>query len=451
MRHYLPFIFLCLVPFVLTGQSGYDISKYKMQDITYHGLKFNLNGRGGYNHRGFNSTRITPGRFRGHYGNRYNDIELRLSYFRYKNTASQQSNTYISLTNEPSSTFGLNDPFISSGDWTSTSLYLKHENFNYKNGLLLYYGPILSSGISTQHIKNASKEDMTIKNRIIDVNIPIGIGLGRVEDVTDAWMAMRLASRLNQSGLLHKALSVKEMDGLSHQVSEIKRDRVYDFRLDRIFDITELDQYIRDNNWVNRYEAGYYTTLYDYYLYGTQSRRLSGTRTYMGVDWTLKRSFNENPRRFDYYNYYHSGIFIKHEQYRPVKLEHQLDFTFKSFIGKTDYPVIGKDKWYGYTSATLKWGYYPTTRTQFVTSIQGGIQYTKFTLASSPYAYQLLFKERILYYFSPRMALNFELLFGRKDSQYVPPSIQINPIFPTNLEPNKWGGEYKITFDYAFF
>ena len=445
---YLLFILILFYPGIDYAQSSiYDLNGYKMTDVRYSGLDFVLKGAGGKNTRAYSRRFIGSNNvFSVPY---FQEAEGQIFYFSYRNTRKRQTHQNISAFVAPFDYYKTTtDRFISS----RMNFYINNATFNYFGKSFLYTAPtgyFNAKNIQSKHLNEAPNNTKTLTS---SVGMPIGWGKGRVELVSYAWMAARMLKRFRYQGLLSKDLTMEDVRGLADVLSGIKLDRVYDRRLDLIGDIMELDTYIREKGWMNRYGVNYFTTLYDYYLYGIQSGRQAGSRWFVGLDWRWNQDWlkgQDNNR--NQYNYW--GAFFQYDKFKPLSLNRQLDYSLSSFIGKQSSNFNNvRSEVDGYSvnlEGQVAWSFYPTTRTQYQLRLQSGLQYS-LNGGENPFVYEFLARGSMYYYFSHRMAFSASAFAGRSDNKFVNRRIT-NDRIGISLSDQTFTAGYKFGFVYSLF
>ena len=91
----------------------------------------------------------------------------------------------------------------------------------------------------------------------------LGLGFGRIEDVTDARQAIYMLEALHKNGVLSRQLSNEEVVALAQKISSEKNKRFFDSRLHKIDEISAVDSFFVASKALSKNDASYFTALYD--------------------------------------------------------------------------------------------------------------------------------------------------------------------------------------------
>ncbi|MBS3777435.1 MAG: hypothetical protein KGY70_19730, partial [Bacteroidales bacterium] len=109
-------------------------------------------------------------------------------------------------------------------------------------------------------------------------------GKGRIEPLRDARMAVYIMDQLSKKGKLTRKPKEEEILAFSRLIAEIKNERFFDARLRRVYEMTRLDSFLRENDLADKQDIGYFTTMNDYWRYANNPYRGSGSRFSIGID-----------------------------------------------------------------------------------------------------------------------------------------------------------------------
>ena len=110
----------------------------------------------------------------------------------------------------------------------------------------------------------------------------IRLGLGRIENITNAWHAQRILNRLHFIGVTSREVSHADINLLGHLIDELRAERVYDRRLTYIAQMRILDDYLkREMTLSPEDQMKYFVELNDMWSFGISENRLKGQK------WTL--------------------------------------------------------------------------------------------------------------------------------------------------------------------
>jgi len=127
------------------------------------------------------------------------------------------------------------------------------------------------------------KYKTTNRDYWLDVSMPLLVGLGRIEEVQDARLAVYILDDLTKSGDLKRALENEEIMAFAHFITETKNQRYFDLRLKKIAEITAIDSFLTVLDLKAKSGASYYTLLNDNWDNAMLPVRMSGGRFSIGL------------------------------------------------------------------------------------------------------------------------------------------------------------------------
>ena len=68
-----------------------------------------------------------------------------------------------------------------------------------------------------------------------------------------------------------------------HRPPDMEKETAFDSRRHTIEEISTVTRYLQEQGYLSKEDVDYYTTLYDYWLYGGLHQRLSGFQTEVEV------------------------------------------------------------------------------------------------------------------------------------------------------------------------
>jgi len=272
----------------------YDLNKYKYRFQQYRGLTggFRLDGDGDLSTTKYSDNDTIPEYSNiQDYNTRGFDYRFNLNYFTNISLDNLQRGT--SLTLNSSAEFGqngsgrkLNDSLLNSS-YNKYSSYQQSLDFNQFNR---FYKPnnsftYLEYGAraridGARNFNNESKPGDTKNNQNrnqIGANLNIGKGKGRIENVSDAVLAMFIIKDLQKKGGLGK-LTDAQTELIAQGITTARNRRFIDFRFRTIDQIALLDSFFTAAGAKPPNDLIYYTTLYDNWFYATEFSRGTGKR-----------------------------------------------------------------------------------------------------------------------------------------------------------------------------
>lgn len=297
------------------------------------------------------------------------------------------------------------------------------------------------------------ENDQDKKSYLISISPGIGIGKGRIEDVTDIWHTVRILKEMQRIGILRNIPDEVELVDLAKQISAIKNKRVLDYRLKNKYNLQMLDEVLTKAGLIGDKTFDYYNSLMDTWYNGINTRRLSNWE--VGID--LYPTFRlENPDLTLKDNYrFTTGLSsdIYYNRYIPVNMFWQLNYGTSL---RLRYLTVSANKFehlfdgYSfYLSPTLyaNVAYYLSSRTY----ISSGINTTYNQDINNPANFQnnsfiLNFNTNFNFYLSPnsKLSLDFAIWYHK----YINEDISFYNYFHKQSYFNK---NINITFSHEFY
>ena len=260
-------------------------------------------------------------------------------------------------------------------------------------------------------------------NYSLEGNLQAGIGIGRIENVTDARQAIYILDELSKEGRLSKQLSNDEIFHFAQLISLVKNKRFLDARLHRKDEISKVDSFLVSGNYLTASDATYFTTLYDMWLYGNLFERKSGKEFF--INSRVRHDFSHNVLtrngvKNDPYisKDYDISITAKFLFEKPVRLswQHSVEASLNYWYTKGNHERLVHS-----IPLPVKYslGYYPNTRTHLQLSIEERLEWYIRNFVSEIAGVQYKAKEKSLssnsifsldaeYYVSPHLLLSAE-------------------------------------------
>jgi len=355
-----------------------------------------------------------------------------------------------------------------------------YQLFNPTNKFLSFGGNInygYGSGFSNQ-VDSLKKTDANTNNRLsAGLNAYIGVGIGRIENVTDAQQAVYLIEAFTKNNVLGRDLSTNEIFSLSQEISRVKNKRFLDARLHLMDEVSHVDSFFVANNLIKKSDANYFTTLYDIWMYGDKFERKAGQ--------SIELRFAPSARIDNYYNkstyeisnntdseiknnflntVYNLSLIYNYEKPFNQKWQHSVNASLVGTVLNNDLtreyllPINPDSKSasineYAQANASYKLGFYPNTRTNLFAQISQSVGYNFYASSTSNGNTQVNVTKSLsggthldlgtYYYFSPQLRLSAEA--------HVSNYHQINDITGSSQIHNTFNSNFSVGVNYSFF
>lgn len=417
----------------------YKLSNYINPDYHYRSLDFSLNGDGAAD-----ATKNTSNNYEITDTDSYITGKGGLSFLNHKNTLTSQAEHHLSLN------FSGNYQYQKSSTGSSSSFEETAKAGNIEptflyNGNIRYYdarkrfieiSPMLNAGLQfskQQQVNSSTDENKTTNNRNTSMSFSIGVGTGRIEEVSDARTAVYILEDLHKRGVMKQILSDEEVSTFAGELTKLANQRSFDNRIKLMEDITAIDSFLVSHGYVEKGNAAaYYTSLYDNWLYSRTITRNSGSRFSIGVTPFFSYGYGSekqtttsgilNNIEIEGEHYQASGSFYLSYTYeKPINLYWQtavganiqsgwgwteiwneiLGFTNANTISYTDYTINFR--------AYYSLGFYPNSRTSIKGSIGEYIGWKDdHDIATTFFSHSFLDFD-MNYYFSPQFRMQFNV------------------------------------------
>lgn len=259
------------------------------------------------------------------------------------------------------------------------------------------------------------------------LSVGLGIGVGRIEKVSDLWQAYYILEKLNKQGSFNRELTEDDVYEFARLASRLKNKRFFDARLQKIEELTRLDSLLHQKGLISKSDISYFTTMNDYWSYGNFQDRRSGIELVFNASPDYQRVYRKSDNNkgsasqkssivsnatFTYtkqLNLYWQRAIIANVSYESL-----MDSTGSDFQNVNDNKVT--------TNVGLSYGYFPNSRT----AIYGGITYQgdQINITTSQNTLEDSWRNQVYsylsanYYFSPQLQLTGNVYFNYYDKTY---------------------------------
>ncbi|MCD7901716.1 MAG: hypothetical protein LUH22_18230 [Bacteroides sp.] len=289
------------------------------------------------------------------------------------------------------------------------------KNRFYKNNIFFE----LDGVASLNYERNLSDEN-TYYNTSFKLEVPVGVGIGRIEDITEMRQAIYVAQNLQKKGVLVEDISNPKMLELAQLMAKVKNKRFLDSRKHLEYEISQIDSFFISNNYITSSNAKYFTTLYDYWLYGDVFKRYNGMdfKGLLAPGFINERSKSSSKTKSESYNL-NATFSFNYE--KPLSLYWQQSVYADIKGGYTttdgtytpeDYDKYNTDIESFEASASAQYiiGYYPNSRTSLNLGLSENFLWnkTKWDDHDDRYSRYWITHLRFTtyYYFSPQVRLS---------------------------------------------
>ncbi|MGE5394592.1 MAG: hypothetical protein ACM3P1_07585 [Candidatus Saccharibacteria bacterium] len=442
---------LCILVASLTGYSqekSFNLNHYKFPDYKRHELELNFSSWGYMNketYNIFNSSGIMEQR---DYKSSRNNSSLNFGY--------QYDNLTRKHIDFLTSTLSGDYQYTMSKDYSEKDVQSNPSLRWSINGFKKYYlteNKFFVEGLTDLDFSwNKSKRTLTnIPDEIHNQNyqslsVGLGIGVGRIEKVSDLWQAYYILEKLNKQGSFNRPLEEQDVYEFAKLSSRLKNRRFFDVRLHKIEELKGLDSLLHQQGLIRESDISYFTTLNDYWNFGDFHERQSGVEFLVqaspnyrraslktGNDKAVVSQRSSIVSRAEFTYTKQLNLFWERSVGASVSYESLMDSTGNYFYDTPD------DKYF--TNAYLSYGYYPNSRT----AIYGSISYQGDNIVilntqnntEDSWRNMASFHLSGNYYFSPQLQVAANVNFDYTDKN--------------NSSLDKFNTYYNVVLRYAIF
>ncbi len=302
--------------------SIFKLKDYKYRTPGYRALELSLNTSGGFQNI------------------RYPNINDQGSHFELSPSSIQYYSVVSTDRKQTTHSFGITPYYygdknkdndvkswsrnIQSGlSWSMNNRYFNNGNnfFEWGNDLFNSFGQSRNKTPNTRSEYNYN----SLRN-----NFYLGFGRGRIENVQDAQMALFIINDLEHHGLLNKLAEGKTINDFAKLLTDLNNRRIFDFRRRRIFELTQIDNFLREKGLVTVTDIRHFTIINDNWALAFNPFRRSGTNWYVrmqaqgGYDYTFQDTKSVNNYTVENrYPFLELGPKLGFEKYVPVSLKWQ--------------------------------------------------------------------------------------------------------------------------------
>lgn len=470
--------------------SEYDLSDYALPDLELQTLDFNFGLGGDGNGLQYNPDFETEN---SDLSRQSHGLSLQSDYSLYRNNRKQQLNLEASFSlgggfNKRSE----NDKLISKESSLGPSFDFSVNSRFYLNDKFFYGAePQVRTSFRLQKEKRRNydgdlQEDKSNRT-YADILLPLKVGVGRIESVTDARQAIFILEALKDNGHLKRTATKEEITAFAELISETRNLRFFDNRIQQMKELEALDGFLKNKGFVENNDISYFTTLMDYWNYGRPVFMGAGNRfsLVLAPGYRIYNSVSDEPgtlvddKSRSTYKSLQAGV--KYFHTKPYGLHWHHSLSFRAFAGWLKYesghpddPVSTKRE-ESHPNLQFRHGnnlnYYMNTRT--TVKLGYDISYTHFINDSQPENEVFSTSGDVVsgninlnayYYISPKLRLSFD-----SNLDYFWQDFPEGQLFPTmyddvysfyHIADQRWGSKeirnsfnfnYSLSLNYSLF
>ncbi len=336
------------------------------------------------------------------------------SRFRIGSSVSYQTNSMLGKNNTNTNLFGgltysfakNNDLLVPNDNFIGLNAFFFSDRYHYVSEPFFLKASF--EGSSNLNLFTELEDDGFVYSN--DWSVPLGIGVGRPMDVTDAWHSLSFNDELKKRGI---DPSIEDQKSFADFIYNTKRTRVKDFRYDRIFELEQLYSFLAENSDLTLSPIQS-AVLADIWQYEAFQRRLSGYR----ATFSLRPGYNFGRlEASNSYSVWYLGGELDLEYFRPINKHWQFNIQlltqYNSFIRTDQFP------WRIFLRPNVN--YFISSRTFLTIRIDQSIQQQKIILQNESF-YSSQVTVEFSHFFNPSLVFNIRFFTGRYQREDFDPT-----------------------------
>ncbi|MFM9949830.1 MAG: hypothetical protein ACKV1O_17980 [Saprospiraceae bacterium] len=296
---------------------------------------------------------------------------LNLSYSRFRNTEKLQALRLVSFGHSFSSSRTRSDVSLNRNTQFNVGLGINDLHRHYYKPQRFWAYQLL---VATTFQKSSQRRDnpiFTQKSWEFDLNasLPLKIGKGRIEPIDDVFIAKFMMDDLMENGILNADLSQEQLFSLGQVMAAARNQRIFDGRRQRIYELTQLDNWFKENGLTeSKSDMLYFTTVADNWLFSFRNVRSAGERYAVGAaPFALFNHFRDFAPGISK-GHFGISVFGEYDNERPINQFWQVEKRARAGVEYLNNPVDANDGLYNewlrpFAEASLGYGYFPNSRT----------------------------------------------------------------------------------------
>jgi hypothetical protein len=232
--------------------------------------------------------------------NRFGNISIAGNYYTLHSTDTKLNTAAYGLSASYGSSFGSNNS-SNNNSYAYTLLpqvSFLNRWFNKKNNFV-------EVGIDADGNRNYSRQKINTATdpslnsfSSYGIGINLGIGTGRLENITDMQNALWLVRALTAENYLKRQLNNEELLQLGRSITRANNTRILDFRKRIQFVLETTDSFFKQTDVLSKTDIGYFSNLNDIVFFAFNNQRLAGTEKFIrlssGINERRNTSTNNN-------------------------------------------------------------------------------------------------------------------------------------------------------------
>jgi hypothetical protein len=273
-KRLLPFLLLIFIHSTYAQDSSFQLKDYKYRTPGFTALELNL----GFSGWASDNNALESFKRKESY---WQLQPSNLAYYRSVSTDKKIHSSVIRFSPAGNySSLNLDDSITKSKSFQYNVYWNFNDRFYIKNNWFWEWGTNLNHTLTTGESKYNS-QNSTGHHILAENTFMLGIGKGRIENVTDAQTALYILNDLEQQGLLNNHPSPEITRQFAQLITAVNNKRVFDNRRRRIYEFTQIDSFLKSSGLISINDIRYFTTINDNWVMAFRPYRSSGSNWYI--------------------------------------------------------------------------------------------------------------------------------------------------------------------------
>ncbi len=301
------------------------------------------------------------------------DQDLRLSFSTFRNDEKTQGESYGSFSNSYSRRKSDETKEVNYGFYMNMNNLQR--KFNARNHFF-EWGYRLNS--SYTGFKSSQLTDENRQNLYTNISVPLKIGKGRIQPITDVFLAKFIADELVSSGIISRHMTQSELFSFANEIAILQNQRIFDSRRYRVYVQENLSKWLENNFQTNKERTiELVNIITDNWLNAFLTNRLSGKSFSFGVTPSLQFDRDLKEGTYESIELATSGI-LEYKNELPISQFFQRSINISGGLTaiERDYNENKGKFLEPFLNASYALGYYPNSRTYL--NLRAAASYSQF-------------------------------------------------------------------------
>lgn len=290
----------------------------------------------------------------------YFNQDLNVTYSSFKNDEKTQGESNSSFSNSYSRYISDEEKIINFGLYLNT--YNLQRKFGTNNKFFEWSYNLNTSYTSS---KRAEFPDMNQKILYSNLSVPLKIGKGRIQPISDVFLAKFIADELVSTGIISRQMTQSELFSFANEIAILQNQRIFDSRRYRVYVQENLSKWLENNFQTDKERTiELVNIITDNWLNAFLTNRLSGKSFSFGVTPYLQFYRDLEAGSYLFHDLAATGI-VEYKNELPMSQFFQRSINISGGIRAVDkkYNEISGQFFEPFFNASYIFGYYPNSRT----------------------------------------------------------------------------------------